>query len=270
MDIKKYLKQKQRLIDKELFSLIPDQKERPKLLHKAIHYCLKGGKRVRPILCVLSCEAAGKKEKGAIKAACAIEMVHAYSLVHDDLPSMDDSDYRRGKPSCHKKFGEASAVLTGDALLTLSFGVMSEATADLKNNATMLKNLSDAIGTYGMIGGQAADISPGKKDLAALEYINIHKTGALIAASCKIGALAAKASKKDIAALYRFGKYTGLVFQIVDDILDSEGFAKIMGKKDAYGYAKELTQKAKSSIGYLGKKSLPLSEVADFILNRKY
>jgi len=270
MKIKEYLKKQKAIIDKELFALIPDIKERPKVLHRAIRYALTGGKRIRPILCLASCEASGGKVKDALKAASCIEMVHAYSLVHDDIPSMDNSDYRRGILSCHKKFGVANAVLTGDALLTLSFNLLSNATSSPASNVKIIKELSSAIGTFGMIGGQAIDIAPGEKDLVTLEYINIHKTGALIAASCKIGALAAKAKAKEVASLFKFGKYIGLVFQIVDDILDSEGFGKFMGPKHAYEHAQELTQKAKSSIAYLGKRSKPLCELADFILNRKY
>ncbi|NQT96096.1 MAG: polyprenyl synthetase family protein [Candidatus Omnitrophica bacterium] len=270
MHIKEYLKSKKNLVDKELFALIPDLKERPKIVHKAIRHALKGGKRVRPILCLASSKAAGGREKDLLKVSCAIEMIHAYSLVHDDLPSMDNADYRRGLLSCHKKFGVANAILAGDALLTLSFNLLSGATKDLALNSKVAKELSYAAGTFGMIGGQAIDISSSEKDLLTLEYINIHKTGALIAASCKIGAMAAKAKPKDISALFKFGEYIGLVFQIVDDILDSEGIAKLIGPKRAYEYAKELTEKAKSSISYQGKRARPLCDLADFILNRKH
>lgn len=270
MNIKDYLKKRKDLIDTQLESLIPGSKERPKDIHRAMRYVLKGGKRIRPILSIASGEICGARTKDLFKIACAIEMIHTYSLVHDDLPFMDNDDYRRGRLSCHKKFGEANAVLTGDALLTLSFNILSTATPNAGLNSKIIKDLSHACGTFGMIGGQALDIAPGPKDLLGLEYININKTGALIASSCKVGAIAAKAKKKDESSLFRFGEYIGLVFQIVDDILDGEGFAKIMGRKRAYEYAAELTDKAKNGILRFGPKAKPLCAVADFILKRKY
>ena len=270
MKLEEYFNKKRRLIDKELEKLLPPESERPFAIHKAMRYAVRGGKRIRPILCLLSAEASGKDIKKALKTACAIEMIHTYSLIHDDLPAMDNDDYRRGRPTCHKKFGEANAILAGDALLTLAFNVLSGATADAALNARISEAVSGACGTFGMIGGQAADIMPGDKDLMALEYININKTGALIAASCKAGAISSGAKNKDINALFAFGERIGLVFQIVDDILDSEGFAKFLGPKRAYEYAAELTQKAKMSLRYFGKRSAPLLDTADFILNRKY
>jgi geranylgeranyl diphosphate synthase type II len=264
------LKTKQRLIDRELFRLIPSQKERPCVIHKAMRYVLSGGKRIRPILCLACAEAAGGNVKDAIKTACAIEMIHTYSLIHDDLPSMDNDDYRRGRLTCHKKFGEAEAILTGDALLTLAFNTLSHATPRQDINTRIIDLLSRAAGTFGMIGGQAVDISSEEKDLLTLEYININKTGALIAASCKAGAISAIAKEKAISSLFKFGECVGLTFQIVDDMLDGEGVCRLLGTKGSYEEAKRLTDKAKGLVSCFGKKARQLHELADFILNRKY
>lgn len=266
--IKGHLKKRKSIIDKELDRLLPKKKEYPKVIHRAMRYALEGGKRIRPILCLASCEAVDGRFKQALKTACAIEMIHTYSLVHDDLPSMDNDDYRRNRLTCHRKFGEANAILTGDALLTLAFNILSEATKDASINVRVIKELSGACGTFGMIGGQVVDICVGEKSLPAMEYINTHKTGALIAASCKVGAIAANAEEKDINSLFKFGEYVGLAFQIIDDILDEEGVAKLSGQKDAYQNAAELIDKAKSCISYFGKKAKPLYELADYILNR--
>ena len=269
MNIKKYLDTRRVAIQDEINTLLPSAKTEPRILHKAMHYALKGGKRIRPILCMASCQAAGGSLKEALRIASAIEMVHAYSLVHDDLPSMDNDDYRRGRLTAHRKFGIANAILTGDALLTHAFKVASEATKDSSLNAILVNELAAAAGTSGMIAGQAADISTKKKDLVNLEYINIHKTGALIATSCKIGALIARANKKNTQSLLLFGEYVGFIFQVVDDLLDGDGFANIMGRKEAYNYALLLNDKAKKSVAYLGKKAQALNAMCDFILNRK-
>jgi len=269
-DISGYLKKRKIIINKELDNLLAAEKGHLKTIYTAMNYALKGGKRIRPILCLACAEAAGGKVKDALKAACAIEIVHSYSLIHDDLPCMDNDDYRRGRLSCHKKFGIASAVLTGDALLTYAFNILCFATKNPYVNMQLVEALSHASGTCGMIGGQAADISTAKKDFAAQEYINIRKTGALIAASCKMGALSVKAKNKDIASLLKFGEHVGLIFQIVDDILDNEGLAKIMSKKHALEYAKNLTQKAKDQIASFGKRAEPLCGIADLLLNRTH
>lgn len=267
-DISEYLKKRKRVIDKELNRLLVMEKGCLKRVYTAMNHALKGGKRIRPILCLASAEASGGKVQDALKAACAIEILHGYSLVHDDLPCMDNDDYRRGHLSCHKKFGIANAVLTGDALLTYAFNILCYATKSPSVNMQLVQILSHAAGTCGMIGGQAADIAIGKKGLAMQEYINIRKTGALIAASCKIGAVSVKAKSKDIESLFRFGEHVGLVFQIVDDTIDNEGLAKIMGKKHALECAKSLTLKAKASIAGFGRKAGPLCAIADFVFNR--
>lgn len=269
-DILEYLKKRKTIIDKELDSLFAAEKGRSKIVYTVMNYALKGGKRIRPILCLASAQAVGGKVKDALKAACAIEIIHSYSLIHDDLPCMDNDDYRRGRLSCHKKFGIANAVLTGDAFLTYAFNILCFATKNPYVNMQLVETLSRASGTCGMIGGQAADISIAKKDFATQEYINIRKTGALIAASCKMGAISVKAKNKDIKSLLKFGEHIGLIFQIVDDIIDNEGLAKIMSKKHALEYAKNLTQKAKDQIAGFGKRAEPLREIADLLLNRTH
>jgi geranylgeranyl diphosphate synthase, type II len=270
MSIREYLKKRQGMVDRELGNLMPDPVNvLSKKIYQAMNYALKGGKRIRPILCLACAESTGANIKKALKAACAIEMVHTYSLIHDDLPCMDDDDYRRGRLTIHKKFGYANAVLAGDALLTEAFNVLAQATLFDNTNIELIKILSGAAGISGMIAGQAADISTHTKDLATQEYISIHKTGALIAASCKMGAVAARAREKDKKAVHRFGEYIGLVFQLTDDIIDSEGSFSIAGRKKTFEYAKELTITAKKTIKHFGSKAKTLYEIADFILKRK-
>ncbi len=270
MGISGYLKSRQKLVDAALDSCLPRENEYPKEIHKAMRYSVfSGGKRVRPILVLASCEACGGKTGDAMIPACAIELMHTYSLVHDDLPSMDDDDYRRGKPTCHKKFGEGIAVLAGDALLTFAFELLAGG-KDVKANNAVIKAASEGIGTYGMIGGQVVDIlNQPDPDLPTLTYINARKTGALIAASCRIGALAARASRKQADALTRYGEYIGFTFQVVDDILDKEGFALALGVDGAKKEASRLIKKAHKEIELFGRKAKPLGDLADFILNRK-
>ena len=271
MNLVKYLKQKQALIDKKLSNLLPSENSFPPSIHNAMRYCAKGGKRIRPILCIASCRICKGKESDALLTACAIEMIHAYSLIHDDLPCMDNSDYRRGLPSCHKKFNEAIAVLAGDALMTFAYNTFAGATKDANINSSIIKEISKATGTFGMIGGQVVDIEKHETaiDLPTIEYIDTHKTGALIAASCKIGSIIAKAPRPQEEAIYRYGEYIGFAFQIADDILDNEGFVKIFGIKGAYAKAQELIDKAKKQLSIFRKGKEPLLKLADFVLHRK-
>lgn len=269
MNITGYLRTKQKIIDAAMDSYLPGENDYPRQIHKAMRYSVfSGGKRVRPILVIASCEACGGDIKEAMPIACAVEMVHTYSLVHDDLPAMDDDDYRRGKLTCHKKFNEGIAILAGDALLTCAFEVLSRGKDPAVNNE-ITRALADAIGTSGMIGGQVVDIqNQADPDLPTLTYINAHKTGALIAASCKIGALVAKAPKKKIDALRRYGEYIGFTFQVVDDILDKEGFALALGVDGARKEASRLIAKAHKELDIFGRRAKPLRELAGFILNR--
>lgn len=278
MKLSKYIKSRQSLINRKLKTLIPDINHFPSKIYQAMHYCIEGGKRIRPILCMASCKICGGKEKDALVASCAIEMIHTYSLIHDDLPSMDNADYRRGRLTCHKKFDEATAVLTGDAFITFAYNILSNSTDNPGINSHIIKEISEATGTRGMIGGQVVDIEEIRNqsaetrrnmDLPTLEYINTHKTGALIAASCRTGAIIAKASRKNEEAIFRYGEYTGFTFQIIDDILDNEGFAKIFGRKGAYHRAQALIDKAKEQLSVFKKDKKSLMELTDFILKRK-
>ena len=270
MKITGYLKARQKLVDAALDSYLPAENEYPKEIHRAMRYSVfSGGKRVRPILTLASCEACGGNLKGAVAAACAVEMVHAYSLIHDDLPAMDDDDFRRGKPTCHKKFGEGIAVLAGDALLTYAFELLSGGKDPAVNNE-IIRTLAEAIGSNGMIGGQVVDIqNQMDPDLPTLTYINAHKTGALIAASCRVGAISAKAPRKKLDALKRYGEYIGFTFQVVDDILDKEGFSLALGVDGAKREAVRLIAKAHRELEIFGRRAKPLGDLADFILNRK-
>lgn len=267
-----YLAAGRKKIDQALDRYLPSAQERPSLLHEAMRYTvLLGGKRIRPILALGACEAVGGREKDAMPAACAIEFIHNYSLIHDDLPCMDDDDVRRGRPSCHKKFGQALAILAGDALLTLAFKVLSsQEPKNSKRNLEISRLVAKAAGSSGMIGGQVADLeAEGKEiDLPMIEYINTHKTGALITVSLKCGALAGGGNAKEAEALTHYGQYTGLLFQIMDDILDGEGYAELVGISDARREAKRLCARAKESLKIFGKKSDSLARIADFLLTR--
>jgi len=272
LNLDTYLFNQSQKIVRALETFLPKKSERPSSLHEAMRYAvLSGGKRIRPILALASCNAVGGKEKDVLPSACAIELIHSYSLIHDDLPCMDDDDTRRGKPSCHKKFGEALALLAGDALLTLAFQVLSsQDPKNSKRNLEITRGVAEAVGSSGMIGGQVADLeAQGKEvDLPTLEYINIHKTGALIAVSLKCGALAGGGTAQEVQALMRYGQYAGLLFQIVDDILDGEGYAKSIGISEAREEAKRLCGRAKDTLKIFGKKGEPLARIADFVLKR--
>ncbi len=270
MKITEYLKNRGKVIDAALDSYLPRDTDYPKAIHRAMRYsAFSGGKRIRPILVLASCEACGGKIKEALPVACAIEMLHTYSLIHDDLPAMDDDDYRRGKLTCHKKFGEAIGILAGDALLTFAMELLSRGKNPGINN-DIIRTVTEAIGTYGMIGGQVVDIEErAETDLPTLTYINAHKTGALIAASCKVGAIAAGASDKKVRALERYGAYIGFTFQVIDDILDKEGFALALGVGGARREAARLVERAKQDVTVFGRRAKALKDLADFLLTRK-
>ncbi|MFC1808907.1 polyprenyl synthetase family protein [Candidatus Omnitrophota bacterium] len=271
MDIKKYFSKKKNRIDSELDKLLHTKATYPPIIHEAMRYAvLNGGKRIRPILAVTCAEAVGGKMKDALIPACAIELMHAYSLVHDDLPSMDNDDYRRGKLTVHKKYGEAIAVLTGDALLTYAFELLATIKPS-KIAVSVISELSHAIGTKGMIGGQVVDMeySDKKPTLPIMDYINIHKTGKLIAASCRCGSLVGRARKCDDKSVLTYGEYLGLVFQLVDDIIDHDGYVTVFGECDCKRRAEELTLGAKKAIASLPKKKIVLAAIADFVCDRR-
>lgn len=223
-----YLRYASGRVNHALDALLPTENDVPGELHKAERYSLfAGGKRLRPALCIAAYEACGGTGDDVLPAACALEMVHTFSLIHDDLPCMDDDDFRRGRPTNHKVFGEAMAVLAGDAMLVQAFGLVAST-----GNAECVKTLSDALGSSGMLGGQVVDIlSEGKQvDLSTVEYIHRHKTAALIAGSLVMGAQVAKANAAVVEGLREFGFKIGLSFQIVDDCLDLEQTSEVLGK----------------------------------------
>lgn len=261
-----YLTQRQALITRALSRALPDPKAAPPVIHEAMRYSVLGeGKRIRPILTLAACEAVGGAIEEALPAACAVELIHAYSLVHDDLPAMDDDDVRRGRPSCHKKFGEAIGVLTGDALLTFSFEVLARQRRRPAAWLQIVEELAKAAGTFGMIGGQVADVQRG----ASLDYILAHKTGALIRGAVRIGGLAGGASAAQLKRLTRYGECVGLVFQLVDDLLDRDGVAVAWGATQTRRRAETLTAQAKAAVAGFGGRGEPLRRLADFLLTRE-
>jgi geranylgeranyl diphosphate synthase type II len=231
---------------------------------------LNGGKRVRPTLVLAAVEACSGSVQQAVLPACAIELFHSYSLIHDDLPCLDNDEYRRGLLTCHKKFGEPYALLAGDALLTLGFQVLAKI-RDTRLSLRLIREISEAIGTSGMIGGQVVDKMSETREinLPVLDYINVNKTGKLIRVSCLAGAIAARATKAQERALKRFGEYLGLAFQVVDDIMDRNGYLKFMTETQAREKAAELTTRAVNSLQLFGRKADTLKHLANFILNRK-
>ncbi len=294
MDIKLYLAKKKDIVDKALEKLVPPGKTFPTSVHEAMRYSLfGGGKRVRPILAIAAAEAIGAKTADLLPVAGSLELIHTYSLIHDDLPAMDDDDLRRGRPTCHKVYGEATAILAGDGLLNMAFEVLSDPrrvkAIPASRLVAIMKEISTASGAFGMIGGQVVDMeSEGKDvDFATLEYIHTHKTGALIRAAVRVGALYAKAGTRQFKALTRYGEMAGLAFQIADDILDITGTEKEIGKDvgsdvkkgkktypSFYGLqesrtrALEVAGKAVQALEDFDRKADPLRELAKYIVNR--
>ena len=241
MNLADYLAYQQKRVDAALDKWVPAETVDPATIHKAMRYSLfAGGKRVRPLLAIAAAEAVGNSIDGVENAACSLELIHTYSLIHDDLPALDNDDLRRGRPTCHKVFGDAMAILAGDALLTLAFEVLGKLpNTDAQRRAELVTELAVASGTVGgMIGGQVNDIEgEGKAPTAELlDRIHRAKTGALLRASVRMGAIYAGASEAQLAALTEFGEHVGLAFQIVDDVLDVEASSEELGKtagKDA-------------------------------------
>ncbi|WP_034774697.1 polyprenyl synthetase family protein [Bacillus sp. m3-13] len=235
MDLQTFMKDRKKLVEDALFSYM-NAVEAPEVLLESMNYSLKaGGKRLRPLLVLATLKSFGKPEELGMPVACAVEMIHTYSLVHDDLPSMDDDDFRRGKPTNHKVFGEAMAILAGDALLTHSFEVMEDLlNFDVKpmKVVTLMKELAKAAGPTGMVGGQVADMEGegAQLSLQDLEYIHRNKTGKLLGFSIVAGAILGDATEEQISKLEQFADHLGLAFQIRDDILDIEGDAAKIGK----------------------------------------
>ena len=230
------LRQRKQYIDNCLEKYLGDESLNPPILHQAMHYAvLNGGKRLRPIMVLEGARIAGGKVESVVPTACALEMIHSYSLVHDDLPAMDDDDFRRGQPTCHKVFGEANAILTGDALLTGAFEVMADNALidgiELKDVVRAIREVAHAAGSQGMIGGQVMDLSGEDKTVAYdLSLLHSLKTGELFKASLRAGAILNQLDEADLEALTQFGHHFGIAFQITDDILDVNGDQTLIGK----------------------------------------
>ena len=292
MNLREYLAHQQSLVDAELDRLVPTESTPPETIHRAMRYSLfAGGKRIRPILCMEAARAVADSVDGAAACACALELIHTYSLIHDDLPALDNDDYRRGKLTNHKVFGDAIAILAGDGLLTLAFQVLAQLAIADARKSLLAAELAAASGTVGgMIAGQVADLEGEGKppDAGLLETIHRAKTGALLRASLRLGAIYAGASEEAYAALSRYGEHAGLAFQIVDDILDVEASSESLGKtagKDAaqhkitfpavYGLepsrrmAEEECARAHATLAPFGPRAARLHELADLIVQRK-
>ena len=294
MKIEQYLKEKKTLIEQALEKYLPPKEQSPSLIHQALHYSVfSGGKRLRPILVLAAAEAVDGDLEGLLPAACAIECIHTYSLIHDDLPAMDNDDFRRGKPTCHKVFGEGIAILAGDALLTYAFQLLSSVAMKLAGTELrvlqVIQEVSNACGTTGLIGGQVLDPQSENQivDEDTLRFIHRKKTGALFAASVRTGALLAGANQEQLEDLTKYADYLGLAFQITDDILDIEGEASILGKptgsdlrnrKATYPHllgldrsrslVQECIEKALQSIASFDRKADPLRELVSYIGGR--
>ncbi len=276
------------MINNALEQYLPESDD---IVSQAMKYSVRnGGKRIRPMLTLEFCKACGADPQKAIPFACAVEMIHTYSLIHDDLPCMDDDDYRRGKPSCHIAYGEANALLAGDALLTLAFETVVKADVEAENVVRAVKELSYSAGILGMVGGQVLDLQNENKSLTLAELEQIHnlKTGELIRVACVLGCIAAGADEEKIKAAEAYAKGIGLTFQIVDDILDVTSDAETLGKpigsdaenqKTTYvsllgiekskEVAAQLTKDAKDALSVYSENTEALSELADNLLIRK-
>ncbi|MDS1030098.1 polyprenyl synthetase family protein [Bacillota bacterium LX-D] len=294
MNLKLYLQQRKDIINQALEQQLPSNEQYPQNIYKAMrHSIFAGGKRIRPILTLATCELISDDYERAIPAACAIECIHTYSLIHDDLPAMDNDDYRRGVPTCHKVYGEAIAILAGDALLTYAFQILAEDQLVSNYNPAvairLIHEISSACGPFGLIGGQVLDIeSENKKvDEQTLKYIHQNKTGALITTSIRAGAILGGATEEQLDALTSYGKFLGLAFQITDDILDIEGsienlgkqpgsdlknskvtFPAVYGLEEAKVRANKAVEDAIDSLHIFGDKSACLKNLAKFILER--
>jgi geranylgeranyl diphosphate synthase, type II len=294
MNLKAYLRSRQKEIDRVLDRYLPKASTKPTTLHKAMRYSLfAGGKRLRPILCLAAAEACGGKIKNALPLACALECIHTYSLVHDDLPSMDNDDFRRGRPTCHKVFGDGIAILAGDALLTIAFEIVSSARpAPRYNMSILLREVAVAAGSQKLIAGQVADLEAEgrivKRD--ELRFIHENKTAAILKTSVRLGAMSANADAKKLRAITQFGHGLGLAFQVIDDILDVTQTSEILGKsagkdvtakKATYpavigleksrAEARRLTRQADDALSvFAGSKAQALHALANYLLEREY
>ena len=294
MNLKAYLRSRRNEIDRALDRYFPKTNVKPATLHKAMRYSLfAGGKRLRPILCLAAAEACRGKVSNALPLACALECIHTYSLVHDDLPSMDNDDYRRGRPTCHKVFGDGIAVLAGDALLTIAFEIVSRAKpAPRYDMSILLREIAVAAGSQKLIAGQVADLeAEGRKvKRDQLRFIHENKTAAILKSSIRLGAMSANADAKKLRAVTQFGHGLGLAFQVIDDILDVTQSSEILGKsagkdiaakKATYpavigleksrAEARRLTRQAHDALSvFRDDEAEPLHCLANYLLEREY
>jgi len=270
-------------VNQALTRALARQAGSPPVLAQAMRYCvLAGGKRFRPLLCLGAYEAVGRAaaasrhslgsrdgaasvggRRGALNVACAIELIHAYSLVHDDLPAMDNADERRGRPSCHRRFGEATAILVGDALLTRAFEVLGS--NGVPNTLKILREIAEASGTSGLIGGQALDLNGGSAGAKQLEEIARRKTAALITVSVVAGGLAGGASPSQLKRLEAYGRRIGLAFQLIDDVHDADGLARALGVARVRARAARLIGDAKRQLQPFGSRAQLLIDLADWL-----
>lgn len=291
--IEPYLKTRAQAVEAALNRLLPANLQAPPPIAEAMRYSLlAGGKRIRPVLCLATVETLGSDWQSALPAASAIEMIHTYSLIHDDLPAMDNDDYRRGKLTNHKVFGDAIAILAGDGLLTYAFQILSEQAADgmERSMLAIVRELSRASGVQGMIGGQVADIQAEgmSADIDTLEYIHKHKTGDLLTASVRIGAIFAGAAPHELAALTAYADKLGLAFQIQDDVLDVVGDQEKLGKQtgvdaalakmtypavyglqDSIRKVSELTEESLAALAQLPYDTTILRDIAEYLVRRE-
>lgn len=294
-ELRGYLRERCRVVDRALDRLLPAAKVRPATIHEAMRYSLfAGGKRLRPILCLAAAEACGGGMNNALAPAAAVECIHTYSLIHDDLPCMDDDDLRRGMPTSHVKYGEGIAVLAGDALLTVAFEILAQTPATKRYDVgAYVSELAVASGSRHLIGGQVLDLEGEGSEVllspAQLKFIHQSKTAALLTASIRLGGMTANATPAKLDALTDYGQSLGLAFQVIDDILDvtqsSEKLGKSAGKDEAvakstypalFGLEKSrkeaarLTKRAHEALKPFGRKGRRLAEIADYLLDRDY
>jgi geranylgeranyl diphosphate synthase type II len=292
MNLPPFFEEDLQLVDAALQQLMPAEETPPQSIHQAMRYSVfAGGKRIRPILCLETARIFAQDVTPALHPACAIEFIHTYSLIHDDLPALDNDDLRRGKPTCHKQFGEAIAILAGDALLTLAFETLGATPVNTELRVKMLTEVATSAGTMnGMVGGQVADLEAEGKTVGpeTLEYIHRSKTAALIRASITAGAICAGAPEEEITRLRHFGETIGWAFQVTDDILDVEESSAALGKtagKDiaqqkatypavfglerSHEIANELSSKAIADLASYGARAARLREIAEFLVHRR-
>lgn len=292
-DLIPYLKEQQKAVDAALNAFLPKATERPKTVHQAMRYSIfAGGKRLRPILTLAAAEACGGQKASALPSACAVEVMHTYSLVHDDLPCMDDDDLRRGRPTSHKVYGEGMAVLTGDALLTEAFTILAQ-TPQTKRYPfrEIMLEFSVCGGSKKLIGGQVLDLEGEGENLTKAQLIRIHenKTAALLTTSLRLGGMTANATPRQLRALTDFGYNLGLAFQVIDDILDitqsteklgktagkdaavdKATYPSIMGLEKSKTEARRLTKKSLDALSIFGKKARRLEQIAHYLLDREF